>query len=208
MTTSAVQTGPRGPVFIRSIDVPGKNGSDIGGIFENMFKNDFNSVVKKRPCLVKKITDSKEAGNLIKSVPGDFEIRVPGTVKGQCFNFIVECKASRVESDFSATFRSFMKPKVFGLVRLEKRAGSIPLVMFYSTLTEEIEVWDYMKVIGHHPMKRQRLPGAPLFTIARRNLKTFCAHWVNDPQKFANLFNYETDDSLDKEIEYEDRTIY
>lgn len=177
----------------------GSNSADIGAIFENMFKSTFQEVSLTVPSIIRKITDSKAAGNLIQQVPGDFEIRVPAEEEKTCYNFLVECKASRVETDFTATFRSFMKTKVYGDVRKEARAGAVPVVLFYSTLREEIEVWDYLKIIEHHPNKRVKLPGAPEMTVVTRNLKSLCKHWVLEPKKFAKMFRHKLSDALDKE---------
>lgn len=176
-----------------------KKETEIGGIFENMFKSAFQEVSTQIPCLIRKITDSKMAGNIIKKVAGDFEIRIPGPVSGTCYNFIVECKASRVQTNFDSTFRGFMNSEVFGEVRKEKRAGSIPVVLFYSTLREEIEVWDYMKIVSHYPFKRSPLSGPPEMTVVTRNLKSLCKRWVLKPEEFAGMFRFKIADQLLRE---------
>jgi hypothetical protein len=177
-----------------------KKGAEIGKVFENLFKNTFSYVSAGVPCLVKKITDSRSAGNIIATVAGDFEVRVPTKTHGLSYNFLVECKASQVKVDFASSFRSFMSPKIFGRVRLEKRSGAIPLVLFYSTLREEIEVWDYMKIISQYPNKRVPLTGLPALIVAKANLRAFCHRWATKPEELAASLNFEIKDSLERQI--------
>lgn len=161
-----------------------------GKIFENMIKGVFSDVEKRMPCKLTKITDSHSAGNLIDVVSGDFELLVP-RVWPESVKFIIECKASKVESTLQGCFRSFIKPGPLGKVRKEKRAGAVPIVMFYSLEREEIEIWDYVPIYEVHAIKREPIPDFPLAIVSKTNLLTMAekvvssqGRWITDKIRY------------------------
>jgi len=172
---------------------------DVGNIFENTVKSAFTQVELAMPCCFKKITDTKQAGNLIKSVPADFELRVPASGKTS-YTFLIEAKASDVHETIRGSFRSFVKSHIPVLVRKEIRGGSLAFVMFYSTLTGDIEIWDYAKILEVYSQKRVPIPGEPLMVVSHSNIREFARLVVKDAENFSKKFSELKIEKFDRRV--------
>ncbi len=157
-----------------------------GKVFEAKVAKHFKPLQETLPVQFKRIMDSREAGNLVRTTEADFEFLVKSDLPGRPFRFLIECKSSDKFTEFSSCFRSMIKPQQRALMMLAERAGSTGYYLFYSSQSNEIEVWRASVLLPEWPKKRQALTKHPLLRIAPASLHSLAQLMATKPSEFVD----------------------
>ena len=159
--------------------------SEQGHKFEGDVKAAFRAASLIHPIRFSKVTDTGAAGGrVVASVDGDFELTAASGIPGQPYRFNIEAKSSRVDDEFRSCFRSLVKSDQLGRLRLAIRAGSYGVFFFKAVGLDQIEVWSAQRIIDKYYVRAAKLDGAPAYTVACGNLKTFAMQISKDPKEF------------------------
>jgi hypothetical protein len=131
-----------------------------------------------------RIVDSAAAGNFITAREADFRMRIKSALRGQPYEFLIECKASTIDTTFAKCFKRLIGEKQLPKMRLAVRAGAIGLYFFYSVTTDEIEIWDFQQVAKAYYEKRVKFEEVPRYLVAGKNYLYFARQMVEKPYRF------------------------
>jgi hypothetical protein len=155
-----------------------------GKAFENMTNSAFGPLHLKLPMTWERIIDSAAAGNFIAAREGDFRLRINSGVRGQPFEFLIECKASVLDDTFAKCFKRLIGEKQLPKMRLACRAGAIGLYLFHSVNTHEIEIWDFRQVAKAYYEKRTKFEDVPKYLVSEMNYSYFANQLCSKPAQF------------------------
>lgn len=111
-----------------------KGSSRIGKWFEKeVVEPLLGDLEKGKLAFQHRFVDSGEAGNVVRGQPSDYLLSLNG------ISYLIEAKASEKAVHFRP---STLRPsQISGLYRWS-RAGNPSLILFYSHLTGEVQIWD------------------------------------------------------------------
>jgi hypothetical protein len=131
-----------------------------------------------------RVIDSAAAGNFIEARESDFRMRIKSALRGQPYEFLIECKASTIDTTFAKCFKRLIGDKQLPKMRLAVRAGAIGLYFFYSVTTDEIEIWDFSQVAKAYYTKRVKFEDVPRYIVSGVNYPIFAKKMVENPERF------------------------
>lgn len=109
----------------------------VGKKFEQYIFAELKTLQQKKPIYYHRLTDSHSSGKFVSPQPCDLLLATAGI--GTLY---IELKTSEVFSSLMDSPRQAFRPTQLGKFKLLSRAGQTVMCIFYSTVTERIEVWD------------------------------------------------------------------
>lgn len=105
--------------------------------FQNKVGSDLKDLMKTEPIRPFPFPDTFAArGKYLPAQPGDFAVVVPGGC------VLIEVKTSEEHHGFASGLSKLMDKRQAAEHRLWHRTGNPSLVVFYSSLSERVEIWD------------------------------------------------------------------
>lgn len=158
--------------------------SRLGKVFEAKVSQAFRNLQDHLPVQFKRILDSREAGNLVRATEADFEFKVRSVYPGAPYHFMIECKSSDKYSEFQKCFRQLVKANQRALMMIGERAGGKGIYLFFSSLTQEVEVWSGSVINEAWPDKRKPLNKQPMLRIVLAALPQMAELMATKPTEF------------------------
>ncbi len=136
----------------------------LGYWFEDKTRDKLKEIQETKPSAFHRFTDSKAAKTIVAAQPGDHMLLIPNKA------VLIEEKASTKHESFRSCL-TMIENKQIAFHRIWHRAGHPSLVLFYSDLTDKIEIWDGTLVAKHRVEgKRMRINDNPIAICDLRTL--------------------------------------
>ena len=124
---------------------------NIGKWFEDKVQDTLETMRNQKQCTYLRLYDSHSArGKFLPPQPGDFVIAINGSA------YMTECKSSVKHSSLRSCVGSHVKPEQTALMRLWLSSDNPAFFLFYSAVTEQLEIWDGKSVVT------SKVSGTPL----------------------------------------------
>lgn len=146
--------------------------ADIGKWFEKKVRESLDALRHKEGLFFHRLLDSHAAGRFVSNAPADFLVAHRGQAQ------LWECKASEVHRSLRSCLSNMVDDAQVGSHTLWAMAGCESYFIFYSELTNWVEIWNAEDVCY------ARATGKPL---GKTPLMTCALETIDDP--LLRLFN-------------------